>query len=180
MNTKRISIISFAIWMVISSSAQGTIEFHANINSLFAVPPNASARTGFGDFTLEPDGLFTGVVGIVDWSDVSTVSIFRANGPQDIGSRLFDFTPGLIVLPYPSGEFGGGDLGGRQYDLSRTLISTEIADLNNGLWWVSVATPGFPNGEIRGQIVAVPEPAAFLLIPLGIIGIWAVTKQRTR
>jgi hypothetical protein len=59
------------------------------------------------------------------------------------------------------------------------LTTQQITDLESGNFYINIADSVFPSGEIRGQLVAVPEPATYLaaillLIPFG------VTLQRNQ
>ena len=48
-----------------------------------------------------------------------------------------------------------------------TVTSQQINDLEGGLWYVNFNSSSFPNGEIRGQIIPVPEPSALALLAVG-------------
>jgi hypothetical protein len=43
--------------------------------------------------------------------------------------------------------------------------------LNSGLWYFNIHTSTFGGGEIRGQILPVPEPSAWALMGLGLGGL---------
>jgi hypothetical protein len=48
-----------------------------------------------------------------------------------------------------------------------------MADLIDGLYYVNIHSTFRPGGEIRGQILLVPEPGTAVLLALGIIGLAA-------
>jgi len=45
-------------------------------------------------------------------------------------------------------------------------IANQISDLEGGLWYINIHSSVFPNGEIRGQILPVPEPSILALFGL--------------
>jgi len=50
-------------------------------------------------------------------------------------------------------------------------LAQQITDLDNSLWYLNVHDSTFPGGEIRGQIVPVPEPSILGLLGLGAAGL---------
>lgn len=44
------------------------------------------------------------------------------------------------------------------------LNAAQEADLLAGLWYLNLHTTTFPGGEIRGQVLAVPEPSTLVLL----------------
>jgi hypothetical protein len=144
--------------------SQGTILFKTYLDSTQAVPPNSSTRTAEGEFYLYPDRSFTGDIFVPDYVGITTVSLFRATGVSDSGAKLFELAPGAIEHPRPGGG-GGGQI--FELDTSVNLTAAQTTDLQSGLWWVSVITPEYPNGEIRGQITTIPEPSMFGLMAVG-------------
>lgn len=169
------SILALAIVIAAQSAfAQGTLTFQTSLDGARAVPPNASGWTAQGMFTLNPSGLFSGNVGVTNFHIVNSVALFHATSSTEMGSRLFDFTPGLIEMPDPVSGHPRGQL----YHISRSLTTSELRDLQSGLWWVSVLTPEFPSGEIRGQITTIPEPATYALAALGTAALWLVGRHR--
>jgi len=173
MNIKAIALCAVVYATTLSAFGQGTTSFHAVIDGPHAVPPNSSTREAQdGTFTLQPNLLFSGSMGVTIWGDVTSVAIFRSTSQSAVGTHLYDFTPGLISNPGP------GDPGGREFDFTRTLTSAEASDLASGFWWVNVITPGFPNGELRGQITAVPEPSVYALLTMGFAALLMLAKRR--
>jgi hypothetical protein len=42
-------------------------------------------------------------------------------------------------------------------------IALQVSQLQSGLWYVNIHSTTFGGGEIRGQIIPVPEPATVML-----------------
>jgi len=76
----------------------------------------------------------------------------------------------VFPLAVTSGSFSG----------SATITDTQEADLLAGLWYVNIHTTMFPNGEIRGQVAAVPvpEPPVIGLLALGLAGLVWTGRRR--
>ena len=76
-------------------------------------------------------------------------------------------------------------LGGVANSTSGTLAGTitgltagQITSLQSQLWYVNVHSGTFPGGEIRGQIVPVPEPGTLALVGLGGLGLFGALRRR--
>ncbi len=106
---------------------------------------------------------------------VSGGIIYDIHPPDDVDDR---------AIPYPS--FPDGIVpGGRvrfvgTWDATDTTfgaaaLADHLDNLKNGLLYLNVHTPTFPNGEIRGQIV--PEPATGLLLALGMAALAARRRR---
>jgi MYXO-CTERM domain-containing protein len=57
-------------------------------------------------------------------------------------------------------------------------VAQQLAQLNGGQWYVNIHTSTFPGGEIRGQILLVPEPATWTLGGLGLLGLLAWRRRK--
>ncbi len=92
-----------------------------------------------------------------------------SNGPM-----VFDvFADDDLVL-----DFGNSTISGA-WDADDTAVLKEnLPALLSGNLYLNVHTVAYPAGEIRGQIIAVPEPAAVLLIGAGLVGLIGMGKRR--
>jgi hypothetical protein len=172
---KKMFAVSFlSLFIAVPVFGQGTVPFQVSLDGAHAAPPNSSTRRSLGgSFTLDSSRLFSGSVGLVDHDGITSVSLFRSTSIDLVGTRLYDFDPGLTVAPGINGQPGS-----QEFDFARMFTPAEAADLQSGFLWVNVITPGFPNGELRGQITAVPEPHVLALIALGIVTLLVHAKRR--
>lgn len=162
----KIILISLVVLSGVSvSHAQ---SFEANLDGFSEVPPNASPALGSADFTLSGTNLSidagTGV-----YSDLlggaTTVRLQDAAAGMN-GPTLFSFnldTPGAT-----SGTFSGFGY----------LTASQVTDLQNGNLYVNIASTVFPSGEIRGQLIAAPEPSTIALAGTGLLGLLAVRRRK--
>ena len=57
-------------------------------------------------------------------------------------------------------------------------VAQQLDQLNGGLWYVNIHDQSFPGGEIRGQILLVPEPATWALGGLGALGLLVWRRRK--
>jgi hypothetical protein len=170
------TILIFAV-AALPVFGQGTINFQTTLDGAHAIPPNSTGLGGWGVFALEPGNLFSAGASVVTVpNEISSVALFRATTPTEIGTHLFDlsfysWSPGIAVEGQDSGPASVYFL-----NTPATLTPAQVSDLESGYWWVSVITPAFPNGEIRGQISTVPEPSTRTLVGLGAFALAGTRK----
>jgi len=178
---RRFSLVAvLAISMIFSANqAQGDIiSFRFEGRSGFGLRPDnenpGASGSGFGDVR----------AGIFYDTDTNELTMDfgwgSGNGFSDLtgnatvahihGAADFFTNAGVVVgldnLPgFNNSSTSGGFIG------SVTLNETAAANLLAGLLYVNIHTAANPGGELRGNLVAIPEPAfaGILMIGLGII-----------
>jgi len=96
-----------------------------------------------------------------------------------IGSPFNDDEPNdAVVTPFVSGV--GGTVSGK-WDLpegQNTTFADQVGNILAGLTYMNFHTVQFGSGEIRGQILVVPEPETYLLMLAGLAGLGAMVRRR--
>ncbi|MGH7994199.1 MAG: CHRD domain-containing protein [Limisphaerales bacterium] len=150
-------------WRMLSHAQMYTAE----LDPFQEIPPHNTPGYGEANFTLSGTTLSvdagTGQYGSLLGGALSVVigdAAPGANGPTVISLTLD--TPGQTT-----GTFSG----------SGTLTAGQITDLNAGNLYVNIRDSVYPSGEIRGQILAVPEPATITLASLGALALLAIRRK---
>jgi len=165
--------------LVVSVSVASAQSFIANLDG---AQDGGGTRTGSGVINLTLSGTtatfsgtFSGLSGTVNSGG------FHIHGPAPAGQStgiLYGTIFNSITLnpDSKSGTINGtltlvaGQLG---FD-----IPTQLNQLNSGLWYFNIHTSTFGGGEIRGQILPVPEPSTLGLIGLGLAGMIGLGIRR--
>lgn len=123
-------------------AAAATRHYHADLTGPSEVPPTTSAGTGKVDATLDTDSKKLDYT--VSWSGLSgAATMAHIHGPAAVGANA-----GVVV---PLGNDPASPIQG-----SATLTDAQIADLNDGKYYVNVHTAEHKGGEIRGQLLPTP------------------------
>jgi hypothetical protein len=120
-------------------------------------------------------GSFSGLSGTVNTGG------FHIHAPAAAGqnaSVLYGLFPSITL----GADNKSGTINGSQTLVAGQLgfdIPTQLNQLNTGLWYFNIHTSTFGGGEIRGQILPVPEPSTLVLAALGLSGlvIWRVRRR---
>lgn len=171
MKTKLLTLI-LLLACALEAQAQGTLQFHATLTGLQVVRSNNDPTSARGDFWLTGDVLnfLVDVQAITFNTSGGTVkgpALPGQNAPVIFDLGGFAFYPGSTLGDPPgyrsqspaSGPFGAGPF---------TLTPEQISQLQAGLWYVEITSFTMPEGQLRGQILPVPEPSAMALLALGL------------
>jgi len=152
------------------SQAQSTLEFMTYLDGLNVVPPSSTPVDGTGSFSLSGT-LFTYDI-TLDPVSSWRGKIYGPGLPGVNGEPLYDLNIPVVVPPLPPYREGYASFKG-----SLTVTAEQMPQLMSGLWYVQIASTGFPELAVRGQIVPVPEPSAVALIVLA-AAVWGFRRVR--
>ena len=170
MNKSRLSGVFpllFCCMFSIPASAT-TYNLFASIDSNQEVPTNTSLATGTGVITYDD------VSNNLNW-DISWTGLNGdATGMHFHGAASPGNNAGVQV-----------NIGSISGLISHSIGSTSISasqgnDLLDGLWYINIHTASYPSGEIRGQVEAVPVPAAIWLFGSGLVGLTGMAARKKK
>jgi hypothetical protein len=156
--------VFYFLMLVLAVTANAQWDFTAAITSGQAVPPNSSRMKGEAVFTLNPDRQLWGLASIYWGGENDLVELFSSASPGSLGTRLFTLSPQGPIGPTET------EPGGWTFESQFNLTEQQVVDLYQGNWWINVSTAAFPNGEARGQVMAVPESSGLFLLAL-VVGV---------
>jgi hypothetical protein len=158
---KKVAFLLSVAFLLKSTFAQSFLEYRLTLDGQHAIPPNSSPRVATTDLLLYDYGSFGGEVFLVDYRNITSVSLFESTSQQQLGTHLFDFEYGGIAQGI------NGSPSAAVWNYSTILPPDQIAKVRAGDWWLVVSSTDYPDGELRGQITAVPEPGTVALFILG-------------
>jgi hypothetical protein len=136
------------------------------------------ARTGTGTVALSLSGQiltlsgsFAGLSG-----NANAAHIHGPSGPFPQAAGVLYDLGGMTTFGSSAGNIGPGNV--TLVDKGGYTVSQQVSDLNNQRWYINVHSTTFPGGEIRGQIVLVPEPSTIALAVLGAGGLLLLAMRR--
>jgi hypothetical protein len=197
-----------ALLLFASGAAQADITLKATLTNgqetAPVVPTDTSGDprpTSFGSATLLIDDAMTSmsfeaIVNNIDFTGAQTddindnLTVAHIHGPAApgssagvvwgfIGSPFNDTDPmDVVVTPFASGV--GGTVTAK-WDLNEgnnTTFAAQVGNILAGLTYLNFHTTQFASGEVRGQILVVPEPETYLLMLAGLGCVGAIARRR--
>jgi len=144
-----------------SAGAGGTIQFRAILTGSAEVPLNSDPTIATGTFWLDGNLLnflvdVPAVTFIAQNAYIQGPALPGANGPIIFDLAGPNFRPGNDFGIPPGYRFFSPEvlpgLGAGPFP----LMEAQINELQSGLWYVNVTSAQLPNGQLRGQILALP------------------------
>ena len=162
----------------LSAAAPADQAFTISLNGLQETPPNLIPGTGsgtatfsFATLTLALDVSFIDLLGVPTEAHIHAAPFGVPGGIiLDVTSLLSGGPPGA---PTTEGAFFSGSIVG-----TLPFPPAFITDLLAGNTYLNIHTTAFTGGEIRGQLVLVPEPTTVGLVALGLLGLGLGLKRR--
>jgi hypothetical protein len=112
--------------------------------------------------------------GFTDLSSSATASHIHGPTPSNNGSNFTQTAGVVFTLTRSSNLASGGTFTGGPISLS----AAQETDLLNGKYYINIHTANNGGGELRGFLVAVPEPSTVALGVMGCVGLIALRFRR--
>ena len=160
----RTTLVFAVVVSVLAASFQASaaiLSYQAFIDGLQETPPNASPGTGFGSFTYD-----------TITNDLAYNIIFSGLVAPETAAHLHAAPPGVpgpIRVPLPLGSPKIGNA---------TLSASQEVELLGNLFYVNIHSTAFPGGEIRGQMLPIPEPATITLAAMALTCVAIYGRRR--
>ena len=168
---KKLLFLTALSLSLITQLATAQTTFEAFLTGLGENPPNASPGSGFGTVVL--NAAQNQITVDLSWSGLTApATASHIHGPAGAGTNnsvIFPFTgvPNATAGSIPEQTF--------------SITPTQVGYLFSGYLYMNVHTANFPGGEIRGQLLLVPEPSAAAILALGLAApLIARKRNKTR
>jgi hypothetical protein len=191
-----LAIIAFAALGLASNADAAPIVFSTTLSGPNEATPNASPGTGTALVTFDPiantmrvEVSFSGLLGVTTASHIhccTTVPLTGAAGvattsptftdfPSGVTSGTYDHTFDMTLATSYNAPFITAN-GGTTASAESALFNAMVA----GKTYLNIHSSVFPGGEIRGFLVAVPEPVTLSLFGAGLAGMVAMRRKKAK
>ncbi len=189
----RTSTLVFAVLVGLATSAPAAIVYSVNLNGPNEAPPNASLGVGTGTITFD-DTLntmrvavsFSGLTGTVTNAHIHARTADPFTGTAGVATQtptFVGFPSGVTAGSYDN-TFSMTDIASfnaayvtANGGTAASAFSALLADAANGRAYLNIHSTSVPAGEIRGFLVAVPEPSG-LILSGGLLLTFMLRRQR--
>lgn len=120
------------------SANPNLVTLTTQLDGASVIPPARSGATG------QLDALYDGATRMLRWKAswnglAGAITAVQFRGPAD----ATQIAQPVLLWPGPFGD---------RYEGRATLTPSQATDMLSGLWYVSVFTSSYPQGELRGQL----------------------------
>jgi len=162
-----IGFLSIAALLLSAGVQAAVVNWTGSLDAAQEVPSNASPGTGSAFGTLDDA---TGLLGWnISWSGLSGQAVaMHFHGPAGPGVN----TGVQVNIGSISGLISAS--------IGFAVISaSQMNDFLDDKWYINIHTSSFPGGEIRGQVITVPEPSTLALLGLALLGVAAARRAKS-
>jgi hypothetical protein len=170
LSLKWLAVLLLGAGFLTSTARADILNFDVNLDPFQEAPPHNTPGYGSADLTLDT---VSGYVAVTNnsgiYADLLAGAITVRIQDAPIGSNGATIVSLTLDTPgNTSATFSGGG----------TITAGQVTDMINTNTYVNITDSVFPSGEIRGQIILVPEPTSAALVALGSLGGFLVLRRR--